>query len=163
MKKSLCLLLILWGLLGSIGVLGRMRELRFYAYASLASPILIVYSDSEGLQNMALRANLELMFDDGSAQSFEFNKELYHKIVSHEPFYIRHIVTLPYFAAVTLLIDAGSSPEMRESILRYGFCGEGRMREYLGVKKRPSRLKISFRSEKVKQRLPEPFELSCRK
>ena len=67
MKKSLCLLLILWGLLGSIGVLGRMRELRFYAYsyASLASPILIVYSDSEELQKIVLFANLEQMFDYG--------------------------------------------------------------------------------------------------
>ena len=161
MRRYLCLLLVIWGLLGSVGVLGRIRDLRFYAYTSLASPILIVYTDSEGQQNMALRAQVSLGFEDGSRANFEFNKALYNKIVSQERSFNRHIVTLPYFAAIALLVDAGSSPQMRASILRYGFCRNGRMARYLNVKNEVRDIQVSFRSEGIPQKVPAALTLNC--
>ena len=154
-------LLVAWGLLGTLGVLGRARTLRLLAHASLASPILVVYTDREGQRNMQLRANLELSYKDGKKESFTFDKTLYAKLsaaVGHP--LNRHLITLPYIAAVSLLIDKESNPEMRRSILHQGFCNRGPMTEYLQIKREVQALSVSFDSI-VPQPIPPTLELSC--
>ena len=152
---------VLLGLMGTIGICTGWSTLRMIGQGSLASPVLVVYSELSGYRLMSLRPHVTLELDDGSTRHFVLNRESYNYIAQQENPFNRHLFVLGYVAGLQLLINRDDDPKLRESILKHGFCNHGPLTKYLHIQPPVRRFMVEIEGEAPDDKIVRKLVLEC--
>ena len=162
---GICMLTVL-GLLGTIALAVGSPTLERFAHASLASPVLIVYSErgeQARYRIMSSRFSLKLTDTSGTTRSVILDRKAYNKMVAHFNPLSRHIVTLPYFASLVLHADPTIDVELRSTVLQYGFCGTGPMSHAMGIDLPITEISVEMVSNERQLEPPSALIIACTK
>ncbi len=149
------------GLMGTIGICTGWSTLRMVGQGSLASPVLVVYSELSGYKVMSLRPRVSLELADGTSRSFILNRDSYNYIAQQENPFNRHVFVLGYVAALQLLINRDVDARLRESILKNGFCNGGPLTHYLHIEPAVRRFTVQIEGEAPDEKIVRTLTLEC--
>lgn len=149
MQKGLQIGLILIGLTASLGYCLNSLEIMGLGKLTLASPLPLVFTGRNGIEDFESEHRVSIVFKDGSTYTKMVTQEDVRKIVV--PF-SRFNIYMGSFALMTLL------PEKPwHSVIEYGYCNPGVMLETLGIDKTPAKITID-QIRKVKHRSPSQWQ-----
>ncbi len=152
---------VLIGMMGTIGIFTGWSTLRMIGQGSLASPVLVVYSELGGYKLMSLRPHVTLELEDGTTRSFILNRDSYNYIAQQENPFNRHLFVLGYVAALQLLINQDDDPKLRAAILTQGFCHRGPLTQYLHIEVPVRRFSVKIEGEAPDERIVRELSLEC--
>lgn len=153
-------LLIGLGLLSTVGILAGSRTVRLFGIASLASPLLVVYSEVGGYKLMELETWLELTDAEGTVHKIRWDRSRYNEVARQENPFNRHLIILGYASAVNLMLDPRSAPA-REQYLRQGLCGDGPLRRYLRLPHPLTEVRVTVHGEYPADKVLGDFHFRC--
>lgn len=149
------------GMMGTIGICTGWSTLRMIGQGSLASPVLVVYSELSGYKVMSLRPHVSLELEDGTTRGFVLDRDSYNFIAQQENPFNRHVFVLGYVAALQLLINRDDNPQLRESILKHGFCNGGPLTHYLHIGPHVRRFTVRIDGEAPDEKIVRSLTLEC--
>lgn len=152
------------GLLGTVAIAIGSPAMERFAHASLLSPVLIVYSErgeQARYRIMSSRFALKLRDASNATHSVVLDRKAYNEMVATFNPLSRHIITLPYFASMVLHADPSKDIPIRSSVLRHGFCGEGRMSKALGISSPVTEISIEMISNEQQLEPPQALVVPC--
>lgn len=142
-----------------LGFILKINPLRKLGLASLASPLMIVYSELDGEKSMRYKYDLEISLKNNSKENIHLDKYKYLELSKAENIFNRHILIIPYMAATFMLYESEKSLVLRNRILKFGLCNNGPYSKYLGLKNDVLNTRITITNSK--QALVNELKLTC--
>lgn len=137
------ILLLSIGSLQIIGFLTQIDLLRNVGRLLTASPLPLVFSDFRGLETFSLEFSMRAEAGDGSVVEKAITPELYGQFPGP---YNRRNVYGAVLAYGPKLTEPSEKP-LVDSVLKYGFCGDGPLTKMFATSQPPVRVQINARSK----------------
>ena len=155
--RVLCYLLILVGLLQTIGLLCKNnRTLRILGFATASSPLPEVFGKMQGHEPMAYFYKVDLIGIDGKVVTLPFKRKEISTLLSHSPGHLNRFS--PYFFAINWgpVLDK----RIRDHLMIHGFCTGGPVAVLLGMNEPVKRVSVTLTPRSPHEE-PKYFEVTC--
>ncbi len=121
----LAVLLIAVGSLQYLGFITDIKQLRGIGFATVASPLPLVFSHFRGMETFASSFQLETIDSNGKTKWYEIDPKTYSKLEG--PYNRRNIygAAIAYGPAMTQPNEA----KLVKTVLNYGFCAPGPLKK----------------------------------
>lgn len=160
-ERLAAVLLLLLGLLSTIGIIFGSRTLRLLGIASLASPLLVVYSELGGYRLMEIRPRLLIVDVDGKSYDFVWDREQYNAVAQQENPFNRHIIILGYTSAINLMLDPKRERTRRQAYLAHGLCENGPLSKYLKIDRPVREVQVLIDDDIPPDRIMKELRFQC--
>ena len=142
-KKGLIYLLVLWGCANSAAFLCNEDRLRGVGFASVSSPLPLVFSSYQGVETFTTTFDLEAPLQNGTIVRREIDASLYGKIGG--AYNRRNVYGVlfshgPFFEKKELIA-------LRDEVLHYGVCEPGVLVEEFGFDSRVEGFEVVVKSK----------------
>ncbi len=160
-KRAVYSLLTFLTLSSPIGHFFHSAHLTKVGLATLASPLMIVYSELSNTQVMKFEYLITVTNEDKTSEKIILNKKLYNEIASKENRFNRHIMILPYMTGTFLIAGDKSNLSKREKALQYGLCHNGPYAKYLNLRAKIDSVNIKIFTNNTKEEIFNEYTLHC--
>lgn len=137
------ILLLLIGSLQIIGFITQIDLLRNIGRLLTASPLPLVFSDFRGLETFSLEFSVRAISPDGSSVERQITPKLYGEFPGP---YNRRNVYGAVLAYGPKLTEPSEKP-LVDSVLKYGFCGNGPLTSMFQLSQVPQKVVIQAKSK----------------
>jgi len=136
-------LILLLGLLGTIGHVSNNTSLKGIAFTTVASPLPLVFSHYNSIETFSTKFDLNVTLNDDTNIIMKLDNNLYGKLKG--PYNLRNAYGVifshgPFF-------DNRQSILLRQSVLRHGICNGGQLARDFGFDDHVKSIDISIRSK----------------
>jgi hypothetical protein len=128
-QNVLCWLVVMVGLIASLGYMTRAERIRGFGQLTVASPLPLVFSAFRGIETFALRFEVETLSAAGVRTRMEITPAVYSRF--HAPYNLRNV----YGAVLSYGPGFREPKELKllDSVLKHGFCDSGPLARDFGV------------------------------
>ncbi len=151
-KKFIYTLLVLVGLLQSIGFIIKSKEVRGLGMASASSPLPIVFTEVKGVETFASNFYVSYNTSTGEADTVQITPTIYSQL--NGPYNRRNV----YGAAISYAPVLPDS--LRTSVLQFGLC-EGTLLEELGIPSDAKNVSIIIRTRTAGRNQEWIYQVDC--
>ena len=156
-KKTLMYSLIIWGAASSVGYMIHENRVRGIGFASVSSPLPLVFSSYQGVETFSTTFSLNAEFQNSTTIQMEMDSSLYAKIQGS---YNRQNIYGAMFSHGVFFVDP-KMLHLRNEILHYAVCDPGVLMQDFGIDGKIKKFDVTIRSKTLGDERTWNLALEC--